>query len=285
MSSSIVPSSRRANRVAALALLVLAPSAAWAQALPGVGSNPPPSPFVASPAPSQLPPGFPQGFGSQAPAAPESRPLPKGASIGDAGERVRALSAEGTKNLDQLVGDAVTKREKADVEALTERKRRIMLLEDTLKEAKLAKAIHEELNGKDSEKESAAIKKLEEEKAKLEQQLRDSTQPSALQAKQADPPPVVSAINGGPGGTVATILVPYSGVVYGKVGTVLPNGMKVVSISRNGVVVDQDGVRTTLALGDFVPRVRTPAVQGVPGQPPSFATPIGSGPGSVSIIR
>lgn len=268
MSSSIRRRNRLAGGAALLALLTLAaasgPASAQvtsAQVTSAQGGFEAPRPPLAFD--GQFPgvhaaPGGVQSVQQPLPEAALPRPLPPGATISDAAERVRALSAEGNKSLDDLVGDAVSEREREDVEAIAERRRRIMLLEDTLKEAKLAKAIHEELNGRQEPKDSPEVKKLEEEKAALEQQLKDMSSRPQFQLGGAEASPVVSSISGAPGSAVAVILVPYAGMVNARVGTVLPNGMKVVSIAGSGVIVERDGSRSTLPFGDSVPRVQVP---------------------------
>lgn len=195
-----------------------------------------------------------------APGAQPEEPitLPQGASISDAQNRVQSLAAEAGKALDGLVGNAVTDREKAQIEALSERKRRILVLEDQLKEAKLAKQIWKELHG-DEDKDNEQVKKLEEEKRMLIEQLKMLESSASTSKPEPEPMPVVSSISGAAGAAKAVILVPFVGTVHAQVGTLLPNGMKVASVSRGGVVVEKDGTKVGLAFGSSVPLVRPKA--------------------------
>jgi len=191
--------------------------------------------------------------------------LPEGATIGDAADRVRAIAVEASKSLDDLTGNTVTPREQAEIDAIAERKRRVMILEEQLKEVKLAKQIWHELHGKEGS-DDTEVKRLQDEKARLEDQIRQMEQNPASAASDVPAIPVVSQINGAGRSAVAVILTPYAGVTSAKVGTVLPNGMRVTSIDANGVTVDHGGDLKTLPFGASVPRFRP--------QPPQVATPI-----------
>jgi len=217
---------------------------------------------VPIPAAQMLPPqGVIMNDGSGAPAAGPK--LPPNATIGDASREVQNLAAEAGKTLETLVGESAVGRDKAQIDELAGRKRRIMLLRDQLEEAKLAKQIWQELHGeKDTQNEE--VKRLEEENRVLQeslaaaQQARQSAQsPEAL--AEEDPLPVVSSIDGAAEVTRAVILVPYVGIVRAETGSLLPNGMKVVSISKQGVVVEHGGKRKGLAFGGAVPMQRKSA--------------------------
>jgi type IV pilus biogenesis protein PilP len=82
-------------------------------------------------------------------------------------------------------------------------------------------------------------------------------QPRAQQASRTpDPNPVVVEIGGAGGAYKAHLLIPYQGEVFATVGTVLPTGQRVVSINGDGVVVEKDGQRSILSLGQSVPAFR-----------------------------
>jgi len=191
--------------------------------------------------------------------------LPQGASIEGASRDVQALAAEAGKSLDALVGESAVGRDKALIDELSARKRRIMLLKDQLEEAKLAKQIWQELHG-DEGGENEEVKRLEEENRSLQAALTAAQQAPQRQAAESDEAlPVVSSIDGAADVARAVILVPYVGIVRAETGSLLPNGMKVVSISKQGVVVEQDGKRRGLAFGGAVPMQRK-TTPGVPMQ-------------------
>lgn len=201
----------------------------------------------------------------QAEPAPRA-PLPDGASVSDAQEKVRAMAAEAGRSLDELLGAAVTPRIEAEVGELAERQRRIMLLEYQLKEAKLARELWEEMNGDEETRASQEeIERLHAEKASLEAELVRLT---TMQAQRPfnDPDPVVAEITGAAGRMRAKVLVPYMGEFVVEPGFSLPNGMKVEGISKAGVKVSKDGSSRMLAFGNSVPRVRM-----VPTQPQPVA--------------
>jgi len=190
-------------------------------------------------------------------AAPAPRaPMPEGASIGDAQEKVRDMAAQAGRSLDELIGGAVTPRTAAEIGEMAARQRRIQMLEDQLKEAKLARELWEELNGdEDTNASKEEIERLHAEKASLEAELiRLSSQQAQTQVR--DPDPVVAEITGAAGSMRAKVLVPYMGEFLVEPGSSLPNGMKVEGISKAGVKVTKDGTSRTLAFGTAVPRVR-----------------------------
>jgi type IV pilus biogenesis protein PilP len=259
----------------ALAASFLLSASAIAQTIPAPPALPP-APQVAPQVRPITNPVQPQQYAPQASApvqqfdAPERRlALPPGANIGDAASRVRSIASEASKSLDELVGSGLAPREQFDVDALGERQRRVMLLKDQLEEAKLAKQIWQELNGKDSaedDKNSEKVKKLQEEKEFLEKRLKEADEKSTAQAAPgadgAGDIPVVSSINGAGGSATARILIPFAGVVTATSGSTLPNGMKVVSIAPSGVIVSRNGASFTLPFGSSVPRFKTQAKNG-----------------------
>lgn len=194
--------------------------------------------------------------------------MPAGASISDAQERVRGMAAEAGRSLEELLGTAVTPRIEAEVGEMAERQRRIMLLEHQLKEAKLARELWTELNGEEDSKASQEeIERLHAEKASLEAEVVRLTA-MQVQRQVSDPDPVVAEITGAAGSMRAKVLVPYMGEFIVEPGSSLPNGMKVVGISKAGVKVSKDGSSRMLAFGSSVPRVRAVSApqQGAPAR-------------------
>lgn len=216
--------------------------------------------------------------GADEKAPPPPVALPKGASIDGAQDKVRGLAAEAGKSLEDLVGSAMTPRSKAEVGELANRQRRLMDLEYQLKEAKLAKQLWVEINGDDSKEKDSEISRLQGEKESLQAEIiRLTSMQMQSTARTADPDPVVAEITGAGGSMRAKVLVPYSGEFMVERGTVLPNGMKVVSVGKDGVTVMSGDVRKPLAFGSAVPRSRPSAA------PMAAAAPV---PGSgANIIR
>lgn len=174
--------------------------------------------------------------------------LPKGASLEGAREKVSNYSSEAGKSLEKLMGDAVTSRTAAEVGALAERKRNIMLLQLQREEAKLAKELYFELAGPENENEDV-INKLREENDALKSSLENIQSSPRTASNAITVSPVVTDITGAAGGVKATISYPGSGNILASPGVVLPNGWKVVSVSSSGVTVDDGGVRKNLGFG------------------------------------
>lgn len=213
-------------------------------------------PAYAQQAPADMPvPGQLVLPGAEEPAPPPVA-LPKGASIDGAQDKVRNLASEAGKSLDDLVGSAMTPRSKAEVGELANRQRRLMDLEYQLKEAKLAKELWVELNGDDSKEKDEEISRLQGEKESLQAEIVRLSSAQMSTVKVADPDPVVAEITGAGGTMRAKVLVPYSGEFMVERGTTLPNGMKVLGVSKEGVTVAAGEVRKTLAFGSAVPRSR-----------------------------
>lgn len=187
---------------------------------------------------------------SEPPAVPVA--LPDGATIGGAKSKVQTLVRDAERSLNDLIGTPLDAKTDLEVSEMSAKKRRIMLLELDLKEAKLAKELWLEVNAEEAE-ESAEFKALEKKNADLEKALSEAKSQSA---SQNSPSPVIKEIVGSKGALSAVILVPYSGKVRADVGTILPNGMKVISISSAGVRVDANGTPKDLAFGSNVPMVR-----------------------------
>jgi polyhydroxyalkanoate synthesis regulator phasin len=196
--------------------------------------------------------------GGQAPAAA----LPPDASLGEANERVKAMSSEADQMLDRLVDGALTNEAgKTTVEEMSASDLRIMHIEKKLQEAKLVAEYWETVSGKDHRADEK-IKALEAEKADMQNELtrlREQASKLAVERRRvtADPDPVVAEITGAAGSIKAKILIPYMGEVIARPGDTLPNGQKITGISATGVkILKADGSSAVLGFGTSVPRSR-----------------------------
>lgn len=187
--------------------------------------------------------------------------LPEGATISDADQKVRSLAAQNAKSLDALAGSAADMtRTNNDVDTMAKRKIKLMELDSQIDMAKRAKELWKILNGDDTTKQNqikdleAQVSKLKSENEKLTKKVESDS--AAIQAQLPDPDPVVASISGAAGDNHAEILVPYMGKYNARVGSILPNGQKVVSISASGVTVSKDGATKILSFGTAVPSVR-----------------------------
>ena len=175
--------------------------------------------------------------------------LPEGASLSDTNKKLQELSTEGARSLQDLVGDAVSNdREKNDIEARSRDAREIEQLETSLKKAKLAKELYQELNGEEDnlQAELDAVKAERDAFASqlstIEEELiktRKLYVETAITASTANP--VVVSIVGSAGNLSAKLLVPNTGQITVKQGDVLSNGQRVSSITYQGVTVSKEG--------------------------------------------
>lgn len=254
MNSSRYPRRTR-KAVAALALLLSSAAAvAVAQEMPA-------PPALDTTQRAVLANQNPEGANGSVPAAP-SIALPADASLGEANERVKAMSSEADQLLDRLVDGALSNEAgKTTVEEMSGSNIRIMQLEKKLAEAKLVAEYWETVSGKDHRADEK-IKGLEEEKAEMLSELtrlREQVSKNAAERRkvQADPDPVVAEITGAAGSVKAKILIPYMGEMIARTGDVLPNGQKVTGISNTGVKVQRkDGSAALLGFGTSVPSTR-----------------------------
>jgi type IV pilus biogenesis protein PilP len=201
-----------------------------------------------------------QGIGGQ--QRPAAAALPSDASLGEASERVKAMSSEADQLLDRLVDGALSNEAgKTTVEEMNASNIRIMQLEKKLEEAKLVAEYWETVSGKDHRADEK-IKTLEAEKADMQSELtrlREQASKDAVNRRKimADPDPVVAEITGAAGSIKAKILIPYMGEVIARTGETLPNGQKITSISGTGVKVQKaDGTSVVLGFGTSVPKTR-----------------------------
>lgn len=234
------------------------PQAATAVSAPLMA--PAPAAPVQAPAvdPTALPPVA--GAPGAAPAEPDYK-LPQGATLGDSADKIKKLSTDNAKSLKDLVGTATDNTRDMDAAAArAQDKRDIDALNVQLQKVKLAKEIYKTLNADDdkSKEELAAAKadndKLAAQVKGLEEQLlTTSKQLQSQQVKPQGPNPVVVSILGSGRDLLARILVPVTGETPARVGDTLSNGMKVASITADGVTVSQGGETVRLSFGTTVP--------------------------------
>ncbi|MCV9965049.1 hypothetical protein OIU34_24435 [Pararhizobium sp. BT-229] len=187
--------------------------------------------------------------------------LPEGASVGDANDKIKKLSSDGAKSLQDLVGASIDNaRENVDVEARSGDKREIEALKTQVEKAKLAKELYQIINGED-DKNKAELETVKAERDELsvqvkslEEQLVETSKQVQSQAKNSDEPnPVIVSVTGSGGNLNAKLLVPYYGETTVRKGDVLANGQTVASITPNGVTVVRDGETAKLGFGTSVP--------------------------------
>lgn len=198
--------------------------------------------------------------GALQPAQPEFK-LPAGASVGDAQDKIKKLSAEGAQSLKALQGNAVSnEREMNDVESRSKDLREIQSLTMQVEKAKLAKDLYQIING-DEDKNKEELETVKNERDELSIQVKSledqliatNKQLQSEVVKPKDPNPVVVSVVGSGGNLSAKVLVPYYGEATVRKGDVLANGQTVSSITSNGVTVSRDGKTEKLAFGTSVP--------------------------------
>ncbi|MTH97583.1 type IV pilus biogenesis protein PilP [Roseibium sp. RKSG952] len=185
---------------------------------------------------------------------PAIAPLPSGLTAGEVGKTARDLSAEASDLLKNFSKGSLAPAEATDIEEISRQKREIQRLEHELKKVELNAEIYEILNPNQTEND-ARVEDLENEVERLQAELI-AAEEAPIVIEQKDPPPVVSEVLGAAGRMEAKILVPYMGEVIARHGTVLPNGMKVTSITSSGVRVMDGDKSLPLAFGTKVPSVR-----------------------------
>lgn len=185
---------------------------------------------------------------------PAIAPLPSGLTAGEVGKTARDLSAEASDLLKEFSVGEMTPAEATDVEELARQKREIQRLEGELRKVELNAEIYKILNPKQAEND-ARVEDLENEVERLQAELT-AAETAPIIIEQKDPPPVVAEVLGAAGRMEAKILVPYMGEVIARHGTVLPNGMKVTSITSTGVRVKDGDETLSLAFGTSVPAAR-----------------------------
>lgn len=229
-------------------------------AAPAIAQDVPQVPQLPNAAPVNLPD---VANGGPLVAQPAVKGLPAGATLSDADQRVRAMAAEASRDLDELAAGALSDaRENNDVATKATRSNQIMDLDHQIAIAKKSKELWTILNGEESEKEGQ-IKELEAKVSSLTAEkdaLAKRAEAASIIARNTianpAPDPVVSSVMGSAGNARAEVLIPYTGKFTVKVGDILPNGQKVISIGSTGVTVAKGGERKVLSFGDSVPSVR-----------------------------
>lgn len=187
------------------------------------------------------------------PGAPAAAPvvvtpkLPEGATLSGSSDRVKNMSAEAGRGLDELLGNTITERDRAEIKTYAQEKREQLFLQLQLEKAQIARELYFEINGNEGESKEEA-EKLKEENTRLKSEI-ESVKASASNVRaraQIESDPVVATIFGTSGKLSAQIVTEKNGTAIVTTGTVLPNGMRVASISKNGVVVMHDGNTKTL---------------------------------------
>lgn len=207
-------------------------------------------------------PGAEQATGGPLTAKQPDFKLPEGASVGDANDKIKKLSSDGAKSLQDLVGASIDNaRENVDVEARSGDKREIEALKTQVEKAKLAKELYQIING-DDDKNKAELETVKAERDELsvqvkslEEQLVETSKQVQSQASKSrdEPNPVIVSVTGSGGNLNAKLLVPYYGETTVRKGDVLANGQTVSSITPNGVTVVRDGETAKLGFGTSVP--------------------------------
>lgn len=192
------------------------------------------------------------------PAAPVA--LPADVTAGEISKNVRDMSAGASDLLKSFQDGTPDEVEALDVDELAALDREVQRLGKLKEKVTLYAEIYKVLNPK-KEEEDEKVSALENEVERLESELA-AAEAAPILIEQKDPPPVVAEIQGAAGQMEAKILVPYMGEVMARPGTVLPNGMKVVSISASGVRAKDGDSTISLAFGTSVPSAR-PVVSSV----------------------
>lgn len=244
-------------------------------AVPGPGPLPQaPSPVQNAVLPNPLGQPQPQpGFGG-----PPTAPVQPGAAGNPAQQRIEALRAKVEEKLSALDSAAPI----LSGSQLQQMQQRQMRIRETLMMGQEAKALADVMKVLDDisgEGSKSAAASEEEQKRKVEEAVQQALAARKLEEENA-PKPLVASIHGSAGALRAVVLVPYAGQFTVRSGSQLPEGMRVVSVTDNGVVVVKDGKRFPLAFGTVVPGVRPGTTvaggQGAVGR--SVQMPIGASP-------
>ncbi|WP_456717991.1 MULTISPECIES: hypothetical protein [unclassified Bradyrhizobium] len=282
----------------AAVVLVATSVVAHAQGLniPGANNAPPPviaqqpaqeaMPAASAPIVSAQPvampvPAAPVAMPASPPAAPRPAvapvpPMPAGPPNRAVEKQMDASVAEATKRLGAAMPDGLTSadpgaisNELDDMAARQRRIRGLKLLNMEAEElAKLNKTINSDSGmaaaGQPAQKpgmvsEQEVQRRVEQAKQEAAQQAKVEAEAAKKQQEDNAPRPVVASIFGSAkSGRQAIVLIPYVGELTVRVGSKLPDGMRVVAISEKGVEVTHKGERFHLGFGDSVPRTRPP---------------------------
>lgn len=269
------------------------PGAGPAQQGPyGQQPNPGIMPVAAAVPQPLLPPGgAPQNLGNPAPlqnavvpgVPQQPAPMQPGVADGQSNplqQRMETLRTRVEEKLGQL--DNATPALSGS--QLQQMQRRQLRIRETLMMGQEAKALAEvmkqldEMGGEGGK--AGPAHSEEDTKRKIDEAVQQALAQKKLEEDNA-PKPLVASVHGSGGTLRAVVLVPYVGQFTVRSGSGLPGGMRVVSVSDNGVVVVKDGKRFPLAFGTEVPRIQPASAVGLAGAVPGGRTvqmPIGPSP-------
>lgn len=321
MQRSVASDLRRLGCTAALLLATGAAASAQGLNIPGANSGPPPvlgqqavqeqlpaaSAPIVSPQPVAMPAPMPAAPPPAAvrPAtmAAPTMPTPAGPPNRAVDKQMDASLAEATKRLGAAMPDGLTTAdpnaiggELDDMAARQRRIRSLKLLNMEAEElAKLNKTISSDSGmaaaGQPAQKpgmvsEQEVQRRVDQARQEAAQQAKAEAEAAKKREEDNAPRPVVASIFGSSkSGREAIVLIPYVGEITVRVGSKLPEGMRVVGISEKGVEVSQKGERFNLGFGDSVPRTRPPERLSAAAPQPGVTTytqPILGGPLPVS---
>lgn len=191
------------------------------------------------------------GFETAPPAVGAEDPATRMTLDGSA-DYTNQLTGQANTRLEDLTGATVSAETASDLELMMNLKRNNMLLGLKNEEAELAVSLwgtlynneHAQAWRQREEAQAAERKKAEEDATAA----RLATLAAQSKAPAVTSLPVVYEVNNGR----AILLMAGSGEIYAQSGTILPNGMKVVSVGGGGVVVEHNGNRVNLAFGTQV---------------------------------
>lgn len=193
------------------------------------------------------------GVGENAQKASPLPPIPKGMTLEETSNQVKALSSEASKTLKDFMGNAAIPRNQAEVESLAEKRRSIMMLDLMVKEAELVQKLSIATSVAPTQNDEMEKLKSENEDLKTKLDQKPSSSPMSMPL----PDPVVADITGYGSKITATILMVNGASLKAKVGTQLPNRSIVRSISVDGVVIEtQSGEQKLLGFSSSPPTVR-----------------------------
>lgn len=204
-------------------------------------------------------------------------------------KQLDASVAEATKRLGASMPDGLTPADASangnELDDMAARQRRIRSLKLLNMEAdeiaKLNKTINSDSGiaaagqpakqpGMVSEQE--VQRRVEQAKQEAAQQAKAEAEAKKREEDNAPKPVVASIFGSAKKGREAIVLIPYVGELTVRVGSKLPDGIRVVGISERGVEVTQKGERFHLGFGDSVPRARPPERLSSAGPQPGLTT-------------
>lgn len=238
-----------------------------------------------------------QGLPAHAPTASPPSPLAAGGSRDDgqnavptldgAEGAVEKLMSEADGRLSKLSGGALPNADvsshQSDLDAMAAIQRDIQILQLKNQKAELATTLWKTLNDlenpEEKERASGATTSTGPDVVSVPPPPAAAA-PAVTAAPKVDEPPalpVIVSLSGVGNALRANLLVPYKGEITVRSGDVLPNGMRVVTVTSTGVVV-RDGKKTwSLGFGSEVPSAPPPPPSAFPvgfnGAVPGMVTP------------